>query len=111
MNTDYSKQVMEHYKAVESVAWDLLIVAKRLCPGDWVLQIEPNLSNDQKHEHIYLAVVSNGDDNVAGSGKTIAEALAQLIYYMLQGHVFPLTGNGGQYLHPLDRGYELEVNP
>lgn len=100
---DYSRRVLEHYSAIEKTAWDLLIVAKRLCPGDWVLQIEPNIN--EAHKHIYLAVVGNGDDNVTGSGETIAAALADLINYLLHGSVFPLTGNGGQYIHPADRGW------
>jgi len=101
---DYAKRILGHYSAVDITTWDLLIVAKRLCPGDWVLQIEPNL--DQKtQKHVYLAVVSNGDDNVTGSGETVAAALADLINYLLHGCVFPLAGNGGQYVHPSDRGW------
>jgi len=102
---DYSRRILEHYSVIEKTAWDLLIVAKRLCPGDWVLQIEPSIQLDKTKKHIYLAVVSNGDDNVTGSGETIAAALAELINYLLHGNVFPLAGNGGQYIYPADRGW------
>ena len=104
MSDEYKERISRHYSAIENSTWDLLIVAKRLCPGDWVIQIEPNI-DAKTNKHIYLAVVSNGDDNVTGSGVTIAAALADLINYLLHGSVFPLAGNGGQYIYPGDRGW------
>lgn len=104
MLDEYQNRVLGHYHAIEQSAWELLVVAQRLCPGDWVLQIMSSFDgHDQKR--IFLAVVSNGDDNVTGTGKTIESALASLINYLLQGSVFPLGGGGGQYVHPADRGW------
>ena len=107
MSDDYQKRLLAHSEAVSAVTWDLLVVAKQLCPGDWVLQIEPNLDTETQ-KRVYLAVVHNGDDNVTGTGITIAAALADLINYLLHGSVFPLAGNGGQYVHPADRGWVKE---
>ena len=104
MADEYRKRLERHYDAIEKSTWELLVVAKRLCPGDWVLQIEPSVEG-QDQKRIFLAVVSNGDDNVTGTGKTIAAALASLIDYLLKGSVFPLGGSGGQYIHPADRGW------
>lgn len=103
MKTDYEDRLLKHADVIEKCTWDLLIVAKRLCPGHWVLQIEPNF--DDKKNRVYCASVSNGDDNVTGTGTTIAAALADLINYLLHGSVFPLGGNGGQYVHPADMGW------
>src|SRR5574343_941116 len=102
--SDYSERIIGHYKVVDGVTWELLYVAQRLCPGEWVLQIETNLDPKTK-QHIFLAVVSNGDDNVTGAGDTISAALADLILYLLRGSVFPLGGGGGRYIHPADRGW------
>jgi hypothetical protein len=101
----YTEQVINTYKATGEIAWDLLLIAKRLCPGDWVLQVEPGIDHENNKQRVFHAMVSNGDDNVTGTGKSISSALAQLITYLLNGSVFPLTGNGGQYIHPLDRGF------
>lgn len=104
MKTEYKDRILCHHESIEKSTWYLLIVAEMLCPGDWVLQIEPD-TDPKTQKHIYLAVVSNGDDNVAGTGETIACALANLIDYLLHGSVFPLAGNGGRYIHPADRGW------
>lgn len=104
MSDDYRERIIKHHEVIDEVAWNLLCVAKRLCPGDWVLQIEPNIET-KTQKHIYLAIVSNGDDNVTGTGETISTALADLILYLLRGSVFPLGGNGGAYIHPADRGW------
>lgn len=104
MVDEYRKRLVRHYESVDQSTWELLFVAKRLCPGDWVLQIEPSLEGVDQNR-IFLAVVSNGDDNVTGTGKTIAAALASLIDYLLKGSVFPLGGCGGQYIHPADKGW------
>lgn len=109
MNEDYGKRLLAHEHAVNAVAWDLLNVAQRLCPGTWVLQITTNIDT-KTNEHIFLASVSNGDDNVTGQGKTISAALAELINYLLKGSVFPLAGgNSGQYIHPSDWGWVRET--
>ena len=101
---DYCKRIQAHTKAIEDVTWELLGIAERLCPGEWVLQINRNIDNNQ--ERVFIAVVSNGDDNVTGKGKTIAAALADLVNYLLHGSVYPLTGNNnGMYIHPSDRGW------
>ncbi len=104
MKTEYKDRVFRHYEAIEKSTWYLLTIAQMLCPGDWVLQIEPNIDQKTK-KFIYLAVVSNGDDNVTGTGETIAGAIANLIDYLLHGSVFPLAGNGGRYIYPADRGW------
>ena len=106
MNKEYAACLLKHEDVVEKSTWDLLIVAQRLSPGDWVLQITPNFDNNKKR--IYCASVSNGDDNVTGRGPTIAAALSELINYLLHGSVYPLGGNGGQYVHPADRGWVLK---
>jgi hypothetical protein len=99
-----AERIQKHTEAIEAVTWDLLAIAMRLCPGEWVLQIE--ISFDDKKQRSYIAVVHNGDDNVTGKGKTIAAALADLINYLLHGAVIPLAGgNNGRYVHPADRGW------
>ena len=103
MIDEYRASLFKHADVVEKATWDLLVVAKRLSPGYWVLEISPNF--DDKKNRIYCASVSNGDDNVTGTGSTIAAALADLINYLLHGSVFPLGGNGGQYCHPSDIGW------
>ena len=103
MNNEYGARLLKHADVVEKSTWDLLIVARRLSPGSWVLEISPNF--DDKKKRVYCASVSNGDDNVTGTGETIAAALADLINYLLRGSVFPLGGNGGQYFHPSDCGW------
>jgi hypothetical protein len=54
-------------------------------------------------EQVYEAVVHNGDDNVAGRGKTIGGVLARPITKLLDGKVFPLGGNCGRYVWEVDR--------
>ena len=54
---------------------------------------------------MFQVSVSNGDDNVTTSNKNLGAAIAQLIYYLLNGSVFPLTGGGGKYVHPMDCGW------
>jgi hypothetical protein len=46
---------------------------------------------------VYHVVAHNGDDNVTGRGNTLGAAAAQCIHYMLNGSVYPLTGNGGRF--------------
>jgi len=107
--SDYNKRIQAHNKAIGDVTWELLRIAERLCPGEWVLQISGNMDNN--YERIFTAVVSNGDDNVTGKGKTIAAALADLVNYLLHGSVYPLSGgNNGMYIHPSDRGWVKEVD-
>lgn len=104
MNDTYFKRIQAHNKAIDDITWELLGMAERLCPGEWVLQIFRNMDNNQ--ERIFIASVSNGDDNVTGKGKTIAAALADLINYLLHGSVYPLAGgNNGMYIYPSDRGW------
>lgn len=104
MSDKYSSdRMLKHADVIEKSAWDLLVVASRLCPGEWVLEISPHF--DDKNNRTYCASVSNGDDNVTGSGSTISAALADMINYLLHGSVFPLGGSGGRYIHPADRGW------
>jgi hypothetical protein len=105
MNENYCKRIQAHNKAIDDVTWELLGIAERLCPGEWVLQISRNMDMNT-HERLYTAFVSNGDDNITGHGKTIAAALSDLINYLIQGSLYPLAGgNNGMYIHPSDRGW------
>lgn len=106
MQMDYGKRVLKHYEVQSGTALKLLEIAQGLCPGTWVLQILANLDQaNGKHVLVYQVSVTNGDDNVTASNQNLGAALAQLIYYLLNGSVFPLTGDGGVYYHPADRGW------
>ena len=108
--SEYSQQVIEHFKIQNEVALDLLGIAQRLCPGTWVLQVMMNFDyvKDKNPKKVYLVCVTNGDDNVTTTNENLGAALAQLIYYLLNGSVFPLTGRGGMYLFPGDDGWIRE---
>jgi hypothetical protein len=92
---DYGKRVRETHKLQTDMLWDLLLMAQKICPGTWVLQILVDL--DEHQQHIFRAVVTNGDDNITTQGKTPGSAIAKLIHHLLDGAVFPLTGNMGYY--------------
>ncbi len=77
----------------------LNMIVQSLCPDGWVFQVLAcSGSND---DLLYIAVVSNGDDNVLCKAESEAEALADLIARLLHGRVRPLTGNThGRYIRP-----------
>ena len=107
---DYGKRVIKHYKIQDDVLFDLMMIAQRLCPsGEWVFQMfaEPEYdpANPKIPKKLFMAVVTNGDDNVTAVCKTPGAAVALLIHYLLDGSVFPLTGNGGRKYHPADTGW------
>lgn len=106
---EYASRVLKHYEVQNKVALELLQIAQLLCPGTWVLEVRAGVDFDsKKHETVFHVSVSNGDDNVSTTNKNLGAAIAQLIYYLLNGSVFPLTGNMGQYIHPIDAGYVLK---
>jgi len=105
----YTEQVIKHFQVQNDVNLELLSLAQLLCPGTWVLEVRQNIVViKQMPEKVYHVSVSNGDDNVTTMNKNLGAALAQLIYYLLNGSVFPLTGNMGVYVHPIDAGYVLK---
>lgn len=109
MTNDYDARVVNHYKVQNEVTLDLLRTLQLICPGTWVLQIQSGLIFEEGcPRKVFNVSVSNGDDNVTATNKNLGAAIAQVIYYLLNGSVFPLTGNGGQYVHPLDMGYVLK---
>jgi hypothetical protein len=106
---EYTAQVIKHFEIQNSVNLELLGIVQLLCPGTWVLEVRQNIQIvGNGHEKVYCVSVSNGDDNVTTSNKNLGAALAHLIYYLLNGSVYPLTGNMGVYVHPIDLGYVLK---
>jgi hypothetical protein len=106
---DYAKRVIKHFQIQSDVNLELLGIVQLLCPGTWVLEVRQNIQIvGNGHEKVYCVSVSNGDGNVTTSNKNLGAALAQLIYYLLNGSVYPLTGNMGAYIHPIDLGYVLK---
>lgn len=106
---EYASRVLKHYEIQNAVALELIQIAQLLCPGTWVLEVRAGLNvENNKPECVFHVSVGNGDDNVTASNKNLGAALAQLIYYLLNGSVFPLTGGGGVYVHPEDLGYILK---
>ena len=105
MSDKYAKRIREHNKAVKEVEHQLMRIAQRLCPGGhWMLQVEAReeyigTSDEGKRitKPVYHVVAHNGDDNVTGCGNTLGAAAAHCIYFMLNGSVYPLTGNGGRF--------------
>ena len=100
MSDDYQKRVIDTYRAQTEKFWELLQIACYLAPGTWPIQILPYAEGPDKHDRRFMAVVSNGDDNVTAVAKTPGGAVALLIHYLLEGSVFPLTGEGGHYIVP-----------
>jgi hypothetical protein len=113
MTDEYTARVIEHYKIQGEITLELLQIARRLCPGDWVLQVLPTLAKGKEDKRVlaYEVTVTNGDDNVTACNENLGAAIAQLIYYMLNGSVFPLTGNGGYHYFPGDRGWIRKIDP
>ena len=107
MNDDYGNRVLKHYKIQQDVLFDLMMIAQMLCPGgEWVFQMfaYPE-QKDRKIIKSYMAVVTNGDDNVTAVCSNPGAAVAKLIFHLLDGSVFPLTGDGGRKFYPADRGW------
>lgn len=110
MSSEYGDRVLKHYKIQNEVLWDLMTIAQRLCPsGEWVFQMfatpEYNEKSPMKFDKKFIACVTNGDDNVTAICKSPGGAVAKLIYHLLEGSVFPLTGNGGRKFYPADMGW------
>ena len=104
MSDEYQKRLNRHHQTVPEIEHQLLEIAQRLCPGGhWLLQIIASQEfvgegeNGRIYRRVYHAIAHNGDDNVTATGKTVGAATAQLIYYLLNGSVFPLTGNAGRF--------------
>jgi len=108
-NSDnYSKRVLKHYKIQNEVLYDLMIIAQRLCPdGEWVFQMfaYPDRQDNGEIKKSFMAVVTNGDDNVTAITDNPGASVAKLIFHLLSGSVFPLTGEGGRKFYPADRGW------
>jgi len=103
----YTENMIEHYKIQSEINVELLMILQRLCPGTWVMQIMANIEMvNNRPQQVYLVTVTNGDDNVTATNKNLGAAISQVIYYLLNGSVFPLTGNMGMYIHPEDAGYK-----
>ena len=109
MNNDYGKRVLKHYKIQEDVLWDLMLIVQSLCPGgEWVFQVFAHQEFDETTSRVkkkFMAICTNGDDNVTAIGNTPGAAVALLAHYLLDGYVFPLTGNGGRKTFPGDTGW------
>lgn len=104
MVDDYQKRVNQTAIETEKAQGELMEMAQRLAPDYWVLQYTFNSWNPNPRER-YTAYVTNGDDNVTAHGKTLNGAIARLIAALLDGGVFPLTGQGGRYVAHQDRPY------
>jgi len=105
MSEEYSERVLKHYKIQNDILFDLMMIAQRLCPGgEWVFQLfaSPEMNESGKLKKSFLAAITNGDDNVTAICENPGAAVAKLISYMLEGSVFPLTGNGGRKFYPGD---------
>ena len=106
---DYSKRVLAHYQIQKDVLFELMMIAQRLCPGgEWVFQMfaSPEYRPEEKLiNKKFEAVVTNGDDNVTALADNPGAAVALLIHYLLNGSVFPLTGNNGKKFFPADTGW------
>ena len=108
MGDKYQKTLNRHHEVVPEMEHQLLEIAQRLCPGGhWLLQVtayREYVCSDKFgiriERRLYHACAHNGDDNVTGVGKTVGAACADLIHHLLNGAVFPLTGNAGHF----DRG-------
>lgn len=88
------------WAVTERTTRQLNLMAQDLCPDGWVFQLMayPPMGKEAAG---YRAIVSNGDDNVMGTGTTAGAALAHLVAALLDGAVRPLTGdNGGRYIRP-----------
>lgn len=104
-NDEYAKRCRAHRKAVKEVEHELMRIAQRLCPGGhWMLQVDARMEYLGKNDEgkriekpIYQVQAHNGDDNVTGRGNTLGSAAALLIHYLLDGAVYPLTGNAGRF--------------
>jgi hypothetical protein len=108
---EYTKQVIKHFEIQNDVNLELLSILQVLCPGSWIMEVRQNIQViNNMPVKIYQVCVTNGDDNVTATNKILGAALAQCIYYLLNGSVFPLTGNMGVYVHPTDLGYVLKEN-
>lgn len=107
MTDEYQKQVWHHNQEVVKAQGELMELAQRLSPGYWVLQYTYNSFNPKQEER-YTAYVTNGDDNVTAHGRTLGGAIARLIGHLLDGGVFPLTGQYGRYIAEQDRAYVQE---
>lgn len=111
MSDDYGKRVLNHYKIQDDVLWDLMLIAQRLCPsGEWVFQMFAHQEFDPESKQLikkFMAVCTNGDDNVTAVCDTPGAAVALLVHYLLSGSVFPLTGNGGRKFFPADTGWKI----
>lgn len=110
MSDDYGKRVIAHYKIQADVLWDLMSIAQRLCPsGEWVFQMFAQQEfKDGRLVKKFMATCTNGDDNVTAVCSTPGAAVALLIHYLLDGAVFPLTGNGGIKYFPGDTGWIMK---
>ena len=113
MNDKYAERVLKHYKIQTEVLFELMKIAQRLCPdGEWVFQLlsHSEWSREEKIEQKkFMAVVTNGDDNVTAICANPGAAVALLVHYLLDGSVFPLTGNGGVKTFPGDNGWIKEI--
>ena len=107
MSDDYGKRVLAHYKVQADVLWDLMLIVQRLCPsGEWVFQMFAQQEfKDGKLVKKFMATCTNGDDNVTAINANPGAAVALLAHYLLDGAVFPLTGNGGIKYFPGDTGW------
>jgi len=105
MVDEYRERIGKHHRAVAKSEHELFQMAQRLCPGDWVFHVIASTeyqgmddSGARIDDPVYYAIVTNGDDNVTAEGKNVAAAVALLVHYLLDGSVFPLTGdNGGRF--------------
>lgn len=98
---NYGDRVNKTLHAQVDTFWELLQIAQYLAPGTWPLQVLTQIEGPEKYQRRFMAVVSNGDDNVSGTAKTPGGAVALLISKLLDGAVFPLTGDyGGAYVKP-----------
>jgi len=105
--SEYGNRVIKHFKVQNGILWQLLKIAQELCPdGEWVFQFMayPDFI-DGKVKNKFMAVCTNGDDNVTAMAENPGAAVALLIHYLLDGSVFPLTGEGGRKFYPADRGW------
>lgn len=99
-----------HRNLVDKATFELVQMAERLCPGgEWVFQIFTHVEyvRDVKEpRRSWMAVYTNGDDNVTALGKNIGAAVALLVHYALDGALIPLgSGNGGRKIFPADNGW------
>jgi hypothetical protein len=112
MTDNYGKRLINHYKIQSKTLWTLISTVQSLCPdGEWVFQFLTQVERrNDKLVNLFLATITNGDDNVTCIDESPTGAVAGLLYHMLkgQGNPFPLTGNGGIKYYPGDNGWIRE---